>query len=56
MYSNQPKTQTYKEILQQLNQISTKDKMELELISQAKEAVEHALAIDLLTTHMLKVI
>jgi len=49
------KEQLYKEILQDLNLIQTKDKIEQELINQAKDAIENALAIDLLAKHMLKV-
>ncbi len=50
------KQDLYKEILQDLSLIATKDKTEIELIAKAKDSIEQAMAIDLLSAHMLKII
>lgn len=44
----------YKNVLNELNSIKTNDSTEKELISTAKEALEEALVVDLLTNLMLQ--
>ncbi len=48
------KQDIYRNILDELSLIITEDSVELECIEKAKQAIEDALAVDLLAKHMLQ--